>query len=87
LIPEIPPEEAKSTIQNVLEGGENAWNLVAIITPRTIDWTHLAANQRLSYFPPADPIEPTIIDALHAGPFPVLFANRQTVVVRIPCSR
>ncbi|WP_025037522.1 hypothetical protein [Bradyrhizobium sp. DOA9] len=87
LIPEIPPEEARSTIQNILETGENAWNLVAIITPRTIAWTHLAANQRLSYFPPQEPIAPTIIDALRAGPFPVLFANRQTVVVRIPCSR
>ncbi|MDF0518105.1 hypothetical protein P0R31_12775 [Bradyrhizobium yuanmingense] len=86
LIPEIPPEEAKATIQNILQTGENAWNLVAIITPRTIEWTHLAASQRLGYFPPAEPIEPTIIDALRAGPFPVLFANRQTVVVRIPCS-
>ncbi|MDA9543052.1 hypothetical protein ACM43_00425 [Bradyrhizobium sp. CCBAU 45321] len=87
LIPEIPPEEAKAAIKNILGTGENAWELVAIITPRTIEWTHLAANQRLGYFPPAEPIEPTIIDALRAGPFPVLFANRQTVVVRIPCSR
>ncbi|PJG53231.1 hypothetical protein CVM73_21575 [Bradyrhizobium forestalis] len=86
-IPEIPPEEAKSTIQNILVTGENAWNLVAIITPRTVEWTHLAADQRLSYFPSAAPMEPAIIDALRAGPFPVLFANRQTVVVRIPCSR
>ncbi|MGY3034710.1 hypothetical protein ACVIIV_003880 [Bradyrhizobium sp. USDA 4354] len=86
-IPEIPPEEAKSTIQNILETGENAWNLVALITPRTVEWTHLAADQRLSYFPPAAPMEPTITDALRASPFPVLFANRQTVVVRIPCSR
>ncbi|MBR1171973.1 hypothetical protein [Bradyrhizobium liaoningense] len=87
LTPEIPPEEAKSRIQNILEAGESAWNLVAIITPRTIEWTHLAANQRLSYFPPAEAIAPTIIDALREGPFPVLFANSQTVVVRIPCSR
>lgn len=85
--PEITPEEAESAIQNIVGTGDAAWNLVAILTPRTIEWTHLAANQRLSYFPSAEPIEPAIIDALRAGPFPVLFANRQTVLVRIPCSR
>lgn len=83
---EMPSEEAKSTIQNILETGEDAWNLVAIITPRTIEWTHLAADQRLGYFPPAEPIEPAITDALRTGPFPVLFANRQAIVIRIPCS-
>ncbi|MHB0768701.1 hypothetical protein [Bradyrhizobium sp. 5.13L] len=83
---EIPPEQAISTIQSLLGTGESAWKLVAIITPRTIEWTHLAADQRLSYFPPSEPMEPGITDALRASPFPVLFANRQTVVVRIPCS-
>ncbi|MDA9413435.1 MULTISPECIES: hypothetical protein [Bradyrhizobium] len=87
VIPELSGEEAKSTIQNILEAGDNAWNLVAIITPRTIAWTHLAADQRLSYFPPVEPLEPAVIDALRTGPFPVLFANRQAAVVRIPCSR
>ncbi|PSO15984.1 hypothetical protein [Bradyrhizobium sp. MOS003] len=85
--PELTGEEAKSTIQNILQAGDNAWNLVAIITPRTIAWTHLAADQRLSYFPPTEPLEPAIIDALRTGPFPVLFSNRQAAVVRIPCSR
>jgi len=84
---EMPSEEAKSTITHILDNGENTWNLVAIITPRTIAWTHLAADQRLGYFPPAEPMEPAITDALRAGPFPVLFANRQTIVLRIPCSR
>lgn len=86
-IPEMLTEEAKSTIRNILGTGDNAWNLVAIITPRTIEWTHLAAGQRLSYFPPAEPMEPAMIDTLRAGPFPVLFANKQTLVVRIPCLR
>ncbi|WP_456684485.1 hypothetical protein [Bradyrhizobium sp. P5_C11_2] len=86
-IPEVTNEEARSTIENILETGENAWNLVAIITPRTIEWTHLAADQRLSYFPPMEPMEPATVDALRASPFPVLFANKQTVVVRIPCTR
>ncbi|MFB6420226.1 MULTISPECIES: hypothetical protein [Bradyrhizobium] len=85
--PEMPAEQAKSTITNILATGENAWNLVAIITPRTIAWTHLSADQRLSYFPPVEPMEPAIADALRASPFPVLFANRQAIVVRIPCSR
>lgn len=85
--PEITSEEAKSAFQNVLEKGEDDWNLVAIITPRTIEWTRLAAKQRLSYFPPAEPIEPTDIDVLRTGPFPVLFANKQAAVIRIPCSR
>lgn len=85
--PEITSEEAKSTITNILETGDNAWSLVVVITPRTIEWTHLAANQRLSYFPPTEPIEPAASDALRTGPFPVLFANRQTAVIRIPCSR
>lgn len=84
---EMPSEEAKSTIQNILGTGENAWNLVAIITPRTIAWTHFAADQRLSYFPPVEPMEPAIVDSLRGGPFPVLFASRQTAVIRIPCSR
>lgn len=84
--PEMPAEEAKATIQNILETGEDAWNLVAILTPRTIEWTHLAADQRLSYFPPAESIEPAISDALRTGPFPVLFASRQAIVIRIPCS-
>ncbi|PPQ17459.1 hypothetical protein CV770_20725 [Bradyrhizobium sp. AC87j1] len=87
LSPELTGEEAKSTIQNILEAGNNAWNLVAIITPRTIAWTHLAAGQRLSYFPPVEPIDPAVTDALRTSPFPVLFANRQAAVVRIPCSR
>lgn len=84
---EMPSEQAKSTIKNILETGENAWNLVAVISPRTIAWTHLSADQRLSYFPPVEPMEPAIISALRASPFPVLFANRQTIVIRIPCSR
>lgn len=84
---EATNEEAKSTLAGILEQGENTWNLVAIITPRTIQWTHLAADQRLSYFPPAEPMDPKVADELRASPFPVLFANRQTVVIRIPCLR
>ncbi len=34
-----------------------------------------------------EPMEPATVDALRASPFPVLFANKQTVVVRIPCTR
>lgn len=83
---EMPSEEAKSTIKNILETGEVAWNLVAVISPRTIAWTHLSADQRLSYFPPVEPMEPAITNALRASPFPVLFANRQTIVIHIPCS-
>ncbi|WP_298241930.1 hypothetical protein [uncultured Bradyrhizobium sp.] len=85
--PQITSEEAKAAFQNILDTGENAWNLVAIITPRTIEWTQLAVNQRLSYFPPAEPIGPAVIDVLRTGPFPVLFTNNQTAVIRIPCSR
>lgn len=85
--PEITSEEAKSAFRNVLAAGEDDWNLVAIITPRTIEWTQLAADQRLSYFPPAEPIAPAVTDVLRTGPFPVLFTNSQTAVLRIPCSR
>lgn len=85
--PETTLEEAKPAIQNIPEMGERDWNLVAIITPRTVEWTRLAANQRLNYFPPTEPIEPAIADALRTGPFRVLFANRQVIVVRTPCSR
>lgn len=80
-------EEGKHLIRNILGTGENAWKLVAIISPRTIAWTHLAADRRLGYFPPTEPMEPTIAGALRTSPFPVLFANRQTVIVDIPCSR
>ncbi|WP_339031840.1 hypothetical protein WI604_10090 [Bradyrhizobium symbiodeficiens] len=85
--PELTGKEAKLAFQNNLGTGADAWHLLAIITPRTIAWTHLAADQRLSYFPSTEPIEPAIIDALRTAPFPVLFANRQAAVVRIPCSR
>ncbi|UPK30682.1 hypothetical protein IVB26_27555 [Bradyrhizobium sp. 195] len=85
--PEITSEEVKSAFQNILEAGDDDWNLVAIITPRTIEWTKLAADQRLSYFPPAEPIGPAVTDVLRTGPFPVLFTNNQAAVVRIPCSR
>ncbi|AND91125.1 hypothetical protein [Bradyrhizobium diazoefficiens] len=84
---EAANEQAKSTIRGILGSDENAWDLVAIITPRTISWTHLAADQRVSYFPPAEPMDPAIVDELRASPFPVPFANSRTVVVRIPCSR
>lgn len=84
--PEITKEEVRSAFQSILGKGEDVWNLVAIITPRTIEWTQLPANRRLSYFPPAEPIAPTVMDALRTGPFPVLFANNQAVVIRIPCS-
>ncbi|MBR0930709.1 hypothetical protein JQ561_29220 [Bradyrhizobium diazoefficiens] len=85
--PEPPRAEAKPTIQNIPEREDDGWSLVAIITARTIQWTHLAADQRLDYFPPVEPIEPAITDALRTGPFPVLFANRQAAVISISCPR
>ena len=83
--PGIPQQEAKPTIPSIAEARDDDWNVVAIITPRTIQWTQLAADQRLSYFPPAEPIEPAIADALRTGPFRVQFADRQAAVIRIPC--
>lgn len=84
--PEASLEEARGAIQRILGKGEDAWELIVIITPRTIEWTQLAANYRPSYFPPTDPIEPSVTDLLRASPFPVLFANAQAAVIRIPCS-
>lgn len=84
--PELPPPSFEA-IQDIPEPKEDDWNLVAIITPRTIEWTQLATDHRLSYFPPTEPIEPALAEALRAGPFQVLFANKQAIVVRTPCSR
>lgn len=84
-VQELPP--FFDAISSIPEPAEVDWNLVAIITPRTIAWTQLPAHQRLSYFPSTEPIEPALADALRAGPFRVLFANRQAIVVRTPCSR
>lgn len=81
------PLPSFDAIQDIPEPKEDDWTLVAIVTPRTIEWTQLATNQRLNYFPPTEPIQPAIADALRAGPFPVLFANSHAIVIRTPCSR
>ena len=84
--PELPPPSF-DTLQNIPEPKDDDWNVVAIITPRTIEWTRLANDRRLNYFPPTEPIEPALAEALRASRFRVLFANKQAIVVRTPCSR
>ncbi|WP_247411979.1 hypothetical protein [Bradyrhizobium sp. 150] len=80
-------QEERYTIHDLLGVGDVTWQLVAVINPRTIEWTRLQAGQRLSYFPPAEPLDSEFIKSLRAGPFQALFANKQTAVVRIPCER
>lgn len=97
--PEPPPthppataEEAKQlkegerqAIEHLMTNGADRWSLVAIITPRTIEWTELGPDQRLPYFPPTDTIDPGLAKMLDAASMPVLYSNSQTVVVRLPC--
>ncbi|MDH2344345.1 hypothetical protein [Bradyrhizobium sp. SSUT77] len=85
---EATEESNKYTIQGLLHTGTDTWQLVAVINPRTIEWIHLDAGERLSYFPPTEPLDSALVQSLRAGrPFQVLFANKQTAVVRIPCER
>lgn len=85
--PQIPnaPEEQDRTTGYMLGNGADRWQLVAVITPRTIEWIRLGAGQRLSYFPPTEPLDPGLIKFLRAGPFQPSFVNKQTAIVRIPC--
>lgn len=87
-VPQTPIEDLPVTddaIEDPLATDSDSWQLVAIINPRTIEWTRLDAGQRLGYFPPAEPIDPAFIQSLQAGPFRAMFTNAQTAVVRIPC--
>ncbi|MCK1387489.1 hypothetical protein [Bradyrhizobium sp. 21] len=79
-------EEERQTIEGLMKSGNESWNLVAIINPRTIEWTQLPPSLRLAYFPPTGSIDPDLAKTLNAGPLPVLYSNKQTVVVRIPCT-
>lgn len=83
--PELTDEQARATIRNILGKDEDGWKLIVIITPRTIEWAQFAANERLNYFPPVAPIPSSVTDLLRTSPFPVLFTNEQTAVIRIPC--
>lgn len=88
---EVPNEqrdkENNSPIQDLLIDGDSAWSLVVIITPRTIEWAHLASNQRLGYFPPASPIDPQLLNTIRENTFPILYSNPQSAVVRLPCEK
>lgn len=85
---EATEESNKYMIQGLLNSGTDSWQFVAVINPRTIEWIHLDAGERLSYFPPTEPLDSALVQSLRAGqPFQVLFANKQTAVVRIPCER
>lgn len=86
--PQIPAgseEPDRNTTGYMLGSGEDRWQLVAVITPRTIEWSRLGAGQRLSYFPPREPLDPGFIKFLRASPFQPAFVNEQTAIVRIPC--
>ncbi|MGY8633307.1 hypothetical protein RAD15_12590 [Bradyrhizobium sp. 14AA] len=85
--PDGPEDADQNTIRNMLGTGEDAWRLVAVINPRTIEWIRLGADQRLSYFPPTESLDSGLVNSLRSGPFRTLFANQQTVVVLIPCER
>ncbi|WP_245470690.1 hypothetical protein [Bradyrhizobium guangzhouense] len=78
--------EERETIEHMMKSGDDAWHLVAIINPRTIEWTQLEPGQRLPYFPPTGTLDPGLAKMLNAASMPVLYSNSQTVVVRIPCS-
>ncbi len=86
-VPNETEEADRSAVQDMLGTGQDTWQLVAVINPRTIEWTRLDAGQRLPYFPPTEPLASGFVTSLRAGPFQALFANRQTAVVRIPCER
>ncbi|WP_439398274.1 hypothetical protein ACRQ5Q_13565 [Bradyrhizobium sp. PMVTL-01] len=86
-IPDATEDADRDAIQDMLGKGQDTWQLVAVINPRTIDWIRLNAGERLPYFPPTDPLDSGFVKSLRAGPFQPLFANRQTAVVRIPCER
>ncbi|WP_245305421.1 hypothetical protein [Bradyrhizobium sp. LTSP857] len=85
--PDGTEEADRNVIQNVLGTGQDSWQLVAVINPRTIGWIRLEAGQRLSYFPPTEPLDSGFVKSLRAGPFQTLFVNKQTAIVRIPCER
>ncbi|RXH12146.1 hypothetical protein EAS56_18665 [Bradyrhizobium guangzhouense] len=78
--------EEHQAFENVMTKGDARWDLVAIINPRTIEWTQLKPGQRLPYFPPTGTLDPGLAKMLNAASMPVLYSNSQTVVVRIPCS-
>jgi hypothetical protein len=77
----------RDVVQNFLGAGQDTWQLVAVINPRTIEWINLGAGERLPYFPPTKQLESDFIKSLRAGPFQALYANKQTAIVRIPCER
>jgi hypothetical protein len=84
-IPDASEEADRDTTGYLLGSGSDGWQLVAVINPRTIEWIRLGAGQRLSYFPPTEPLDPGFVKFLRTGPFQPAFVNKQTAIVRIPC--
>ena len=82
----LPQEPARVWNGTLRRSGSPRWDVVAEINPRTIQWLGLAAGQRLSYFPPDNPLAPETIDSLNTGPFPVLFFDGQNAIVLLDCT-
>ena len=83
--PTVDYEDASRVWSGILPSS-SGWNVVAEINPRTIKWLHLDTGQRLSYFPPDQPLDSAIVDSLKAGPFPVLFFDGQNAIVLLECT-
>jgi len=85
----LHPREKESIERalHVLQTPHRAWNLVAIINPRTVQWLSLGPRLRLSYFPPDQPLQAGLLERLRRGPFPMLFSDGQNAVVSIPCGK
>lgn len=73
-------------IQRVLGGKEGAWNVIAVINPRTAQWIQQGSSERLSYFPPEGPLDADVRTAVRGGAFKVIFSNEQNIVVLVQCT-
>ncbi|MEW6151137.1 MAG: hypothetical protein ACOY3N_30855 [Bradyrhizobium sp.] len=80
-------KEAIERAMGTLHTPDGAWNLIAIINPRTVQWLRLGSRDRLSYFPVDQPLDTELLDRLHQGAFPLLFSDGQNAVVSLPCAR
>jgi hypothetical protein len=88
LLEKAKPQSVEDIVSKaqVLTTPDKTWDMVMVINPRTIQWTHLSGGQRLSYFPHEEPLKPKVRTTLRDGPFRTVFSDNQSVVVSVKCT-
>lgn len=84
--PPIQEETIKGAMA-ALQTPDGTWNLVAIINPRTMQWLHLGAGGRLSYFPVDQPLDPELLERFGKSDFPLLYSDGKNAVILIGCTQ